>query len=44
MLYLLGGRQRTREEYEDLLKDAGFVLERQIDAPGGVSILEAIPA
>lgn len=44
MLFLLGGRQRTREEYEVLLEDAGFVLERQIDAPGGVSILEAKPA
>jgi hypothetical protein len=44
MLFLLGGRQRTREEYEVLLKEARFVLERQIDAPGGVSILEAIPA
>lgn len=44
MLFLLGGRQRTREEYEVLLRDAGFALENEIDAPGGVSILEATPA
>jgi hypothetical protein len=44
MLFLLGGRQRTREEYEVLLRDADFALQREIDAPGGVSILEATPA
>ncbi|HJU86419.1 MAG TPA: methyltransferase [Gemmatimonadota bacterium] len=44
MLFLLGGRQRTRDEYEVLLRDAGFALQREIDAPGGVSILEATPA
>ncbi len=31
MLTLLGGRQRTTQEYEELLADAGFVLEREID-------------
>jgi hypothetical protein len=44
MLFLLGGRQRTRDEYEVLLRDAGFALQREIVAPGGVSILEATPA
>jgi len=43
MLALLGGRQRTREEYEALLTEAGFRLTRQIDTPAGISILEAEP-
>jgi hypothetical protein len=44
MLALLGGRQRTREEYEALCAQAGFSLERQIDTGAGISILEAVPA
>ncbi|HET6360729.1 MAG TPA: methyltransferase [Gemmatimonadota bacterium] len=44
MLFLLGGRQRTRAEYEDLFDKAGFKMEREIDTAGGISILEAIPA
>ena len=44
MLALLGGRQRTRQEYEVLCAKAGFSLERQIDTSAGISILEAIPA
>lgn len=44
MLFLLGGRQRTRAEYEDLFHSAGFSMQREIDTAGGVSILEAIPA
>ncbi|MBA2632359.1 MAG: hypothetical protein H0U86_05085 [Chloroflexi bacterium] len=41
MLALLGGRQRTREEYEALLARAGFSFRRQIDTDAGISILEA---
>ncbi len=41
MLALLGGRQRTRQEYEGLLRQAGLQLEREIDTRAGVSILEA---
>ncbi len=41
MLTLLGGKQRTREEYEALLTRSGFVLRREIDTGAGVSILEA---
>jgi hypothetical protein len=41
MLTLLGGRQRTREEYGSLLERSGFSLQRVIDTPAGVSILEA---
>lgn len=42
MLALAGGRQRTRGEYEYLLRAAGFRLEREIATTGGVSILEAV--
>lgn len=41
MLVLLGGRQRTREEYEQLLTGVGFVFRREIDTHAGISILEA---
>jgi hypothetical protein len=42
MLTLVGGRQRTRQEYEQLLDESGFRLRREIDTPAGVSILEAV--
>lgn len=42
MLTLLGGRQRTREEYEALLNRAGFNLVREIPTRSDVSILEAV--
>lgn len=41
MLALLGGRQRTRQEYATLFDKAGFVLQREIDTHAGISILEA---
>ena len=41
MLALLGGRQRTRQEYAALLDRSGFRLEREIDTGAGISILEA---
>lgn len=41
MLTLLGGRQRTRQEYEVLLAQSGFVLQREIDTLAGISVLEA---
>lgn len=44
MLTLLGGRQRTRKEYEALLDVAGFSLAREIDTGADISILEAMPA
>ena len=44
MLALLGGRQRTRQEYETLLARSGFVLEREIDTRAGISVLEAAVA
>ncbi|TCJ18483.1 hypothetical protein E0L93_05690 [Rubrobacter taiwanensis] len=41
MLTLLGGRQRTRQEYEELLARSGFALRQEIDTRAGISILEA---
>jgi hypothetical protein len=42
MLALLGGRQRSRQEYKKLLQSAGFTFQREIDTRTGVSILEAV--
>ena len=42
MLALVGGRQRTANEYAYLLRSAGFELLRTVDTHGGVSILEAV--
>lgn len=44
MLALLGGRQRTRQEYEGLFDSAGFAYQRELDTGAGISILEAVPA
>ena len=41
MLTLLGGRQRTHQEYAALLSASGFRFRREIDTGAGVSILEA---
>ncbi len=41
MLTLLGGKQRTRAEYEALLGTAGFALKREIPTRADISILEA---
>jgi len=41
MLVLIGGKQRTRAEYEALLDAAGFSLQREFDTGAGISILEA---
>ena len=43
MLWMPGGRQRTRGEHEQLLNAAGFRLERVIATTADVSILEAVP-
>jgi O-methyltransferase domain len=42
MLTLIGGKQRTRQEYEVLFHAAGFSLQREIDTGAGISILEAV--
>lgn len=41
MLTLLGGRQRTQQEYAALLAEAGFRFRREIDTGAGISIVEA---
>jgi hypothetical protein len=41
MLTLLGGRQRTRTEYESLLAAAGFKLIAEKPTRSDISILEA---
>ena len=40
MLTLLGGRQRTRREYEVLFDKSGFLVQREIDTGAGIAILE----
>jgi hypothetical protein len=42
MLALLGGRQRSREEYAALLARAGFAFKREIGTRAGVAILESV--
>jgi hypothetical protein len=44
MLGLVGGSQRTEAEYQALLADSGFRLERIIDTGAGVSLVEATVA
>ncbi|MFL5732658.1 MAG: methyltransferase [Chloroflexia bacterium] len=44
MLVGLGGQERTKEEYGDLLARAGFKLTRVVPTRGEVSIIEARPA
>lgn len=41
MLALIGGKQRTRREYEALFDASGFSFLREIDTGAGVTILEA---
>jgi O-methyltransferase domain len=44
MLTLLGGRQRTCQEYEALFQRAGFSFAREIDTGADIAILEAVVA
>lgn len=44
MLTLLGGRQRTCQEYETLFEHAGFSSAREIDTGADIAILEAVVA
>lgn len=37
-----GGREHTRQEFEELLSDAAFKLNKVTTIPGGTSILEAV--
>jgi hypothetical protein len=40
---LLGGLQRTRRQFEDLLNKTGFAFQQDIDTGAGISIIEAVP-
>jgi hypothetical protein len=44
MLCYAGGRERTEDEYRELLASAGFRLRRVISTVSTVSIIEAVPA
>jgi hypothetical protein len=41
MLGMLTGRERTREEFDELFRSAGFTLDRVVETPTPLSILEA---
>ncbi|WP_457920655.1 methyltransferase [Mycolicibacterium novocastrense] len=43
MLVTVGGRERTRADYAELLRNAGFRLDRVIDTVTPISIVEASP-
>jgi hypothetical protein len=42
-MLVIGGKQRTRKEYEQLFSGAGFRFIREIDTGAGASIIEAVP-
>lgn len=44
LMLLLGARERTEQQYSDLLAAAGFKLSRVIPTASPVSIIEAVPA
>jgi hypothetical protein len=44
MLALVGGQERTTDEYGDLLARAGFRLERVVPTTTPASIVEATPS
>jgi hypothetical protein len=44
MMAFFAVRQRTRQEYESLFRNAGFHYEREIETTAGISILEATAA
>lgn len=43
MLVMLGGRERTADDFERILADAGFQLARVIPTKSALSIVEAVP-
>jgi hypothetical protein len=44
MLVYAGGRERTAEEFRDLLATSGFHMERVIPTTANVSVIEALAA
>ncbi|MFF3646543.1 methyltransferase [Streptomyces sp. NPDC002564] len=43
LMLLVGGKERTRDQYAELLAKAGFQLERVVQTPAAISIVEASP-
>lgn len=43
MLVMVGGQERTENEYRRILRDAGFTLMRVIPTQSSMSIVEAVP-
>jgi hypothetical protein len=44
MLLVTGGRERTRDEYADLLRRAGFAVAGIAPTPAGTDVITAVPA
>jgi predicted O-methyltransferase YrrM len=44
MLVLLGGQERTEQEYADLLREAGYSLNRVVPTASPMSVIEARPS
>jgi hypothetical protein len=44
LMLLVGGKERTKAQYADLLSRAGFKLERVVETAAAVSVIEAVPA
>ena len=44
MMLIVGGRERTEEQYRQLLPEAGLKLNRIIPTAHEISIVEAVPA
>jgi len=43
MMLLTGGKERTRREYEELLRGAGFRLTNVVPTKSGFNVIEALP-
>jgi hypothetical protein len=43
MLVMVGGKERTEDEYRKIFREAGFTLKRVIHTQSSLSIVEAIP-
>jgi hypothetical protein len=43
MMLMTGGKERTVEEYRDLLGQSGFRLNQVISTPHGLDVIEALP-
>ncbi|WP_329136563.1 acetylserotonin O-methyltransferase [Streptomyces sp. NBC_01476] len=42
LMLLVGGKERTRAQYAGLLAQAGFELERVVQTPAAISVVEAV--